>query len=80
LVSTTDETSDFSTLKDRFDTYYDHVRKVARELEERCEKYSFPPYPPLNGTVSEFGGWFRHLFSPMTGRKKGKAPRAGRGV
>src|SRR5262249_33464056 len=42
LASATDETCDFSTLKDRFDTYYDHVRKVSRELEERCEKYIFP--------------------------------------
>jgi chromosome partitioning protein len=77
LASATDETCDFSTLKDRFDTYYDHVRKVARELEERCEKYSFPAY---NGSASEFGGWFRNLFSTLAGRKKGKATPAGRSV
>jgi chromosome partitioning protein len=69
LASATDETCDFSTLKDRFDTYYDHMRKVARELQDRCEKYSFPAY---HGTVSEFGGWFRSLFSKLAGRKKGK--------
>jgi chromosome partitioning protein len=75
LASATDETCDFSTLKDRFDTYYDHVRKVARELEERCEKYSFRPY---NGSASEFGGWFRNLFSALAGRKKGKTAPAAR--
>jgi cellulose biosynthesis protein BcsQ len=36
LATATDETLDFRTLRDRFDTYYDNVRKVARELEDRC--------------------------------------------
>ena len=37
LGTATDVTLDFHTLKGRFDTYYDNVRKIARELEERCE-------------------------------------------
>jgi chromosome partitioning protein len=37
LATATDETLGFHTLKDRFDTYYDNMRKVARELEDRCE-------------------------------------------
>lgn len=37
LATATDETLGFHTLKERFDTYYDNVRKVARELEDRCE-------------------------------------------
>jgi chromosome partitioning protein len=43
LATATDETLGFRTLKDRFDTYYDHVRKVARELEQRCEGHEPRP-------------------------------------
>lgn len=37
LATATDGTLDFRTLKERFSAYYDHVRKVARELEQRCD-------------------------------------------
>ena len=46
MGTATDETLDFHTLKDRFDTYYDNVRKVALELEERCEGRIPPPPRP----------------------------------
>jgi hypothetical protein len=36
LATSTDETLGFRTLRVRFDTYHDNVRKVACELEERC--------------------------------------------
>ena len=46
LGTATDVTLDFHTLKGRFDTYYDNVRKIARELEERCEgRIPLPPRP-----------------------------------
>jgi ATP-dependent DNA helicase RecG len=51
LATATDETLDFQTLKDRFDTYYDNVRKVAVELHQRCDDYEFieEPEPPRFG-------------------------------
>ena len=50
MGTATDETLDFHTLKDRFDTYYDNVRKVALELEERCEG-RIPPPPETIGSI-----------------------------
>lgn len=61
LATATDGTIDFHTLKSRFSTYYDNVRKVARELEQRCEKFEFPKKPKRNRfqKVIEglLGGW-----------------------
>jgi len=75
LASATDETRDFATLKERFDTYYDHVRKVAGELVERCQSYS---EPASTGTSAEYGGWFRSLFTSLAGKKKGRTTSAAR--
>lgn len=36
LATATDDSISFETLRERYDTYYDHVRKVSRELAERC--------------------------------------------
>lgn len=36
----TDYTLNPKTLKQRFGAYYDNVRKVARELEKRCDEYA----------------------------------------
>lgn len=36
LATATDDSLSFETLRERYDTYYDHVRKVSRELAERC--------------------------------------------
>ncbi len=52
LASATDETRDPHTLKDRFDTYYDNVRKVALELEERCEG-RIPPHSRPSGRFGQ---------------------------
>jgi chromosome partitioning protein len=65
LATATDETHEFFTLKDRFDTYYDHVRKVARELEERCQEHAFAPED-----VASYGGWLRRLFGSFAGRSR----------
>jgi len=36
LANAADDSLEFDTLRERYDSYYDHVRKVARELAERC--------------------------------------------
>jgi chromosome partitioning protein len=72
LATATDETHDFLTLKDRFDTYYDHVRKVARELEEKCQKHIFPAE---NASAASYGGWLRGMFGVLASRKKTQADR-----
>jgi len=36
LATATDDSLSFETLRERYDTYYDHVRKVSKELAERC--------------------------------------------
>lgn len=36
LATAADDSLQFDTLRERYDTYYDHVRKVAKELSERC--------------------------------------------
>ena len=36
LATATDDSLQFESLRERYDTYYDHVRKVAKELAERC--------------------------------------------
>jgi chromosome partitioning protein len=36
LASASDDSLKFETLRERYDTYYDHVRRVAKELAERC--------------------------------------------
>jgi chromosome partitioning protein len=72
LATATDETHDFSTLKDRFDTYYDHVRKVTRELEERCQGHTFAPED-----AASYGGWLRRLFGSFGGHWKITARRGG---
>lgn len=43
LCEATDGIIDWSTLKERFSTYYDNVRKVAKELEDRCNEFTLPP-------------------------------------
>jgi chromosome partitioning protein len=65
LATSTDETLDFRTLKDHFDTYYDNVRKVARELEERCEG-RIPLTEPRAG---RFGPVIRRILDQFARRK-----------
>lgn len=36
LANAPDASLEFSGLRERYDTHYDHVRKVARELAQRC--------------------------------------------
>lgn len=36
LATATDDSQQFESLRERYDSYYDHVRKVSRELAERC--------------------------------------------
>jgi chromosome partitioning protein len=36
LATASDDSLEFETLRERYDSYYDHVRKVAKELAERC--------------------------------------------
>lgn len=36
LANAADDSLEFDTLRERYDSYYDHVRKVAKELAERC--------------------------------------------
>ena len=36
LATASDDSLKFETLRERYDTYYDHVRKVAKELASRC--------------------------------------------
>jgi chromosome partitioning protein len=66
LATATDEMHDFSTLKDRFDTYYDHVRKVTLELEERCRTYTFEDD---SVAADKYSGWLRRFFSAITSRR-----------
>jgi hypothetical protein len=68
---------DFSTLKDRFDTYYDHVRKVTCELVERCQEYDFAEN---NGSAANYGGWLQRFFRSLAGRKAAQAQRKGSAV
>lgn len=65
LATSTDETIDFRTLKDRFNTYYDNVRKVARELESRCEG-CIPLAAPQTG---RFGQIIRKILDQFAQRK-----------
>jgi chromosome partitioning protein len=66
LATATDEMRDFSTLKDRFDTYYDHIRKVTLELEERCRNHIFAAD---TANAENYGGWLRRLFGAFASRK-----------
>jgi len=36
LATATDDSLEFENLRERYDTYYDHVRKVSKEMAERC--------------------------------------------
>lgn len=36
LATAADDSLKFETLRERYDSYYDHVRNVAKELAERC--------------------------------------------
>ncbi len=56
LATATDETIDFHTLKERFGSYYDNVRKVARELERRCSAHTFQGPSPSNGFARKIRG------------------------
>jgi chromosome partitioning protein len=67
LVTATDDTRDFGTLKERFDTNYDHVRKVAQELEDRCQKHVFDK---ANGSPERYGQWFRSWFGTLSSRRR----------
>ena len=52
LQSATDEHRDSRTLKERFGNRYDHVRKVARELEQRCSRFDFDePEPAVRRSI-----------------------------
>lgn len=54
LQTATDENHDSRTLKDRFGKCYDHVRRVARELEKRCSQFEFDePKQPVRRSIWE---------------------------
>ena len=72
LATATDETLDFRTLKDRFDTYYDHVRKVARELEQRCEGHK----PRPEAEPRRFGRRILDILYGVAQGKHGVRPRS----
>jgi chromosome partitioning protein len=65
LATSTDETLDFRTLRERYDTYYDNVRKVARELEDRCDGRT--PVPDSRAT--RFGPVIRGILNKFARRK-----------
>ena len=48
LATATDETLGFHTLKERFDTYYDNVRKrpASSRIDARVESQQRPPSQP----------------------------------
>ncbi len=73
LATATDEMHDFTTLKERFDTYYDHVRKVARELEEKCQSQIVPA--PNIASVG-YGGVLKGIFAAFANRRKKATSRA----
>ncbi|WP_152051307.1 ParA family protein [Tautonia marina] len=68
LATSTDETIDFRTLKARFDTYYDNVRRVARELEQRCDGHTPEPPPKIS-----FGTKIRDLLDRFSLGKTSRA-------
>jgi chromosome partitioning protein len=72
LATSTDEMKDFHTRKERFDTYYDPVRKVARELEERCARFR----PRRAKSDEPTSRWFRNLFDSW--RLRRQQPRSSR--
>ncbi len=80
LGTATDETLDFDTLKKRFDTYYDNVRKIAGELEERCEG-RIPPHPRPSGRFGQRMRQVLDLFArgnqPLTRRHRATTTRKG---
>jgi chromosome partitioning protein len=67
LVTATDDTREFGTLNERFDTYYDHVRKVALELEDRCQNHVFDK---AQTDLASTGHWFRSWFATMISRRR----------
>jgi chromosome partitioning protein len=77
LASATDGTEEFSTLKERFETYYDHVRKVAVELDEQCQRSPLEPSPDNVGNAS---GILKRLFDSLIRRKKKRPEREGAAV
>lgn len=64
LETATDDSIDFRTLKEKFDTYYDNVRLLARELHQRCESFK----PTKNPDPKLSGGFFAGIL--MGFRKK----------
>jgi chromosome partitioning protein len=72
LATATDGTHDFESLKDRFGTYYDHVRKVARELEQRCEGRE----PRPESEPKRFGRRILDILSGVAQGKRGVRPRS----
>lgn len=40
--TSTDEKAEFRTLQQKYGTYYDKARLVAKELHKRCQEYQFP--------------------------------------
>jgi chromosome partitioning protein len=72
LATSTDHTIAFRTLKERFSTYYDNVRKVARELEQRCGELVPEPTPEVR-----FGRSIRDILERFAlGRKKAPSEEA----
>jgi hypothetical protein len=53
LTVATDDNFYFETLKDRFGTYYDNVRKVTNELVSCCEQYKPSPKAGPGPTIIE---------------------------
>lgn len=53
----TDANCDAHTLKERFGSSYDHVRKVVREIDKRCCDYEFDePLAPVQRSIWELLG------------------------
>ncbi|MCO6458701.1 MAG: hypothetical protein J5I93_25625 [Pirellulaceae bacterium] len=61
LSTATYGTQEFGTLKQRFTTDYDSVRKVALELEQRCNAYQFP----AKQRRSSYGQVFRRVLDAL---------------
>lgn len=74
LETATDDSIDFVTLKEKFDTYYDNVRKVARELFKRCEDFEPSEEAPLQNAAGFLAGLLMGFKrNKRTGQTKAKA-------
>lgn len=65
LETATDGTEEFRTLKERFSTDYDPVRRVAFELEQRCNAYEFQP----SRRVPNYGQFIRQVLGRFAAKR-----------